>query len=71
MTKSYLSGIFGKSPVGPLQEHMEKIVTCVDELIPFTEAVLNDDHEARAKHQRRVVAIENEADALKKELRLR
>lgn len=71
MTASYLSGIFGKSPVRPLQEHMQKIVTCVDELIPFTEAVLNHDDEARTKHHRRIVAIENEADALKKELRLR
>jgi len=71
MTASYLSGIFGKSPVRPLQEHMEKIVSCVDELIPFTEAVLAHDNEARAKHHRKIVAIENEADALKKELRLR
>jgi predicted phosphate transport protein (TIGR00153 family) len=50
---------------------MEKIVTCVDELIPFTEAVLANDNEARTKHHRKIVAIENEADALKKELRLR
>ena len=71
MTKSYLSGIFGKSPVRPLQEHMEKIVSCVDELIPFTEAVLNRDDEARNVHHQNIVTIENEADALKKELRLR
>jgi len=71
MTASYLSGIFGKSPVRPLQEHMDKIVSCVDELIPFTEAVLANDSEARTKHHRKIVAIENEADALKKELRLR
>jgi predicted phosphate transport protein (TIGR00153 family) len=71
MTASYLSGIFGKSPVKPLQEHMEKIVSCVDELIPFTEAVLNNDEAARNKHHQKIVTIENEADALKKELRLR
>jgi len=71
MTASYLSGIFGKSPVRPLQEHMQKIVSCVDELIPFTEAVLAQDNESRTEHHRKIVAIENEADALKKELRLR
>ncbi len=71
MSSSYLSGIFGKSPIKPLQEHMEKIVSCVDELIPFTEAVIAHDDEARAKHHLNIVTIENEADALKKELRLR
>ena len=33
MSGSYLSGIFGKSPVGPLQEHMQKVVSCVSELV--------------------------------------
>ena len=71
MSSSYLSGIFGKSPVKPLQEHMDKIVSCVSELIPFTRAVLKNDEEARDEHHRNIVAMENEADALKKELRLR
>ncbi len=71
MSGSYLSGIFGKSPVRPLQEHMEKIVACVSELLPFTQAVLTDDQEGRDRHHHNIVAMENEADALKKELRLR
>jgi predicted phosphate transport protein (TIGR00153 family) len=71
MTGSYFSAIFGKSPVRPLQEHMEKIVSCVSELTPFTKAVLAGKQEAIAKHHKNIVAIENEADALKKELRLR
>ncbi|NOR19908.1 MAG: TIGR00153 family protein [Xanthomonadales bacterium] len=70
MSGSYLSGIFGKSPVRPLQEHMEKVVSCVCELIPFTRAVLNRDQQARVLHHQNIVAMENEADALKKELRL-
>jgi hypothetical protein len=70
MSGSYLSGIFGKSPVQPLQEHMKKIVSCVSELIPFTTAVLAGDQPGRIMHHRNIVAMENEADALKKELRL-
>jgi predicted phosphate transport protein (TIGR00153 family) len=70
MSGSYLSGIFGKSPVRPLQEHMEKIVSCVCELIPFTKAVLSNDHEGRDLHHKQIVAMENEADTLKKALRL-
>jgi predicted phosphate transport protein (TIGR00153 family) len=71
MSGSYFSAIFGKSPVRPLQEHMEKILSCVNELTPFTKAVLAGKQEAIAKHHKNIVAIENEADALKKELRLR
>lgn len=70
MSGSYLSGIFGKSPVRPLQEHMEKVVSCVCELNPFTQAVLNRDQESRVLHHQNIVTLENEADALKKELRL-
>jgi hypothetical protein len=71
MSGSYFSGIFGKSPVKPLQEHMDKIVLCVSELIPFTRAVLADDVEGRTLHHRNIVNLEHEADTLKKELRLR
>ena len=71
MSGSYFSAIFGKSPVRPLQEHMAKIVTCVNELTPFTKAVLKHDTEAMMTHYKSIVAIENEADELKKELRMR
>ena len=71
MTGSYFSAIFGKSPVRPLQEHMEKILSCVSELAPFTKAVLAGKQEAIAEHHKNIIAIENEADELKKELRLR
>jgi predicted phosphate transport protein (TIGR00153 family) len=71
MSASYLSGIFGNSPVRPLQEHMEKIVACVSELTPFTKAVLKHDEQGLAIHHQNIVTMENEADALKKDLRLR
>jgi len=71
MSGSYFSAIFGKSPVRPLQEHMEKILACVRELTPFTTAVLACDREAMLIHHRNIVKMENEADALKKELRMR
>lgn len=71
MSGSYLSGIFGSSPVKPLQEHMEKVVSCVCELTPFIRAVLSRDTEGRNLHHQKIIALEKEADALKKELRLR
>ncbi len=71
MSGSYLSGIFGKSPVRPLQEHMQKVVACVAELKPFINAVIKDDEQGRLEHHQNIVTMENEADNLKKELRLR
>ena len=71
MSGSYFSAIFGKSPIRPLQEHMEKILSCAKELTPFTKAVLAHDTEAMVAHYQNIVTMENEADALKKELRLR
>jgi predicted phosphate transport protein (TIGR00153 family) len=71
MSGSYFSKIFGTSPVKPLQEHMEKVVSCVSELTAFTRAVLAEDTESRDLHHHNIITMENEADALKKELRLR
>lgn len=71
MSGSYLSGIFGSSPVRPLQEHMEKVVSCVSELVPFTRAVVAGDKQSRDRHHRNIVNMEKEADTLKKDLRLR
>jgi predicted phosphate transport protein (TIGR00153 family) len=71
MAGTYFTKIFGKSPVKPLQEHMEKVVSCVAELEPFTRAVLSESDEAVEQHYQNIVDIEIEADSLKKELRLR
>jgi len=50
---------------------MQKVVLCVSELVPFTKAVIAGDEQRRNQHHQNIVAMENEADALKKELRLR
>jgi len=62
--------MFGASPISPLQQHMSKALACVAELIPFFDAVVNHDLEAMATIQKRIATLENEADVLKKELRL-
>ncbi|MEJ2533905.1 MAG: TIGR00153 family protein [Gammaproteobacteria bacterium] len=70
MIGGYLSGIFASSPIGPLQQHMKKVLKCVRELWPFTQAVVRGDTEAVAAHHARIIELEREADDLKKELRL-
>jgi len=69
--KSYFSTIFGSSPIRPLQQHMEKVLECTQELAPLFAAVSDADFAAVAQAQERVARLEDEADALKKELRLR
>lgn len=67
---NYLYRMFGSSPVRPLQQHMAKALDCVAELVPFFEAVIAGDVEGMRRIQEKIVALEHEADVLKKELRL-
>lgn len=66
----YMSGIFGSSPVSPLQKHMSKVYACATELIPLFNAVINEDWDEVARLQQIISDLEKEADVLKKELRL-
>ncbi len=67
---SFIFDLFGKSPIRPLQQHMAKVAACVDELVPYFEAVLAKDWKKATKFQADVSRLEDEADALKKQLRL-
>lgn len=71
MAGGYLSGIFGSSPVRPLQQHMIEVVACVKQLAPYIEAVLSGDFQNRDKHHKNIIDQEHKADVLKKDLRLR
>ena len=67
---NYIYRMFGSSPVRPLQEHMAKVHACVAELVPFFEAVVDRDLDRMEATQEKIVELENEADILKKDLRL-
>lgn len=62
--------LFGRSPIRPLQEHIDKVHACANKLVPFFEAVLAKDWDKAATIQRAITEMENEADILKRELRL-
>lgn len=70
MPTSFISRLFGSSPIKPLQQHMAKVYSCVSELIPFFEAVIAKDWARAEAEQLKISALEEEADVLKKELRL-
>jgi predicted phosphate transport protein (TIGR00153 family) len=66
---NYISKIFGKSPVGPLQEHMDTCYRCARELVTFFTHVVENDWENATKSREHIVELENEADELKKQIR--
>jgi len=61
--------IFGKSPFGPIQEHMKKVRECVDRTGSLFEAVFREDQEAVETIAREISRLEYEADQIKNELR--
>jgi predicted phosphate transport protein (TIGR00153 family) len=70
MASYYFSKIFSQSPFTAMQNHMEIADQCVAQLIPFFAYVLEKNH-AKAKEVYIVIGkLENQADKLKKELRL-
>lgn len=67
---SYISKIFGASPVAPIQEHMEICYKAAKELIVFFEAVNSANWEKVTASREKIVGLENEADDAKKQIRM-
>jgi predicted phosphate transport protein (TIGR00153 family) len=66
---NYISKIFGASPVGPIQDHMDACYKCSKELIKFFGHVVNADWDKVEASRTRIVELEHEADDLKKQIR--
>lgn len=66
---NYLSGIFGSSPVDPMQTHMEICHKAVRELVALVEAAGKEDWATASVHLGRISDIEHEADNLKQSIR--
>ncbi len=65
-----LANIFGASPVMPLEKHIEIAHRCAKQLRPFFAAAVGADWDKAAEVRGRIEALEQEADDLKKEIRL-
>ena len=66
---SYISKIFGESPVGPIQDHMDTCYRCAKELISFFEHVVNGDWDNVEASREKIVELEQAADDFKRQLR--
>lgn len=62
--------MFGRSPIRPLQQHMQKAHACAQHLLPFIDAVIKQSWKEAAKLQQEISDLEHDADNMKKDLRL-
>ena len=63
-------GVFAKSPIKPLEEHMRVVHSGSKLLLNFFEAVYAEDWESAHDVQRQISKLENEADNMKREIRI-
>lgn len=69
MAKSIIDGLFGKSPIRPLQQHMTKAHSCIKKLNKIMVAINNNDWDEAEKIRTNISKAEKDADVLKKILR--
>ncbi len=70
MAGNSILGIFAKSPIKPLETHMRLVTKCCKQLTPFFIACFENNWEEATKVRQSISLAEQEADALKRKLRL-
>lgn len=65
-----LASLFGKSPFGPLREHMKLVSDCAALMVPLFEAVAAGDREKVEGIKQRIFELEKLADEVKNEIRV-
>ena len=67
---SLLGSLFARSPVRPLQEHMQVVVSCAREVLPLFEDMAAGRTDTLPAHRARIDELEHQADQIKNEIRL-
>jgi len=62
--------MFGPSPLRPLEQHIDKAHQCASRLLPFFDAAIDQDWQKGEALYQEISAHEQEADQLKRDLRL-
>lgn len=65
-----LANIFGRSPVQPLEKHIEVAFRCAKKLRPFFTAAVKGNWERAIAYRDEIEELEHKADDLKKQIRL-
>jgi len=70
MAGNSILGVFAKSPIKPLEQHMRLVTKCCNHLTPFFIACFENNWDEASKVRQSISKAEKEADALKRQLRL-
>lgn len=66
-----ISDLIARSPIDPLERHIEAVTDCANQLRPFVEAVIADDKSQIESCHKRIIELEGKADDIKHKLRRR
>lgn len=67
--KPTIANLFARSPIKPLQQHMEVVRQCAEEVITLFEALVGGNDTALQESVDKIFALEGEADSIKHDLR--
>jgi len=70
MPNNSFLAVFAKSPLKPIEQHIVTVTKCSNLLIPFFEATFAGDWAAAEKVQKEISSVEEDADKIKRELRM-
>ncbi|QIR13555.1 TIGR00153 family protein [Shewanella aestuarii] len=70
MPVNSILGVFAKSPLKPLEQHIDKVNECAFLLVPFFDASVAGDWDEAVKIRKQISILEKDADTLKREIRL-
>lgn len=70
MPNNSILGVFAKSPIKPLEQHISIAANCASKLTAFFDAAMAKEWDKAHDVQKDISTLEKEADALKRQLRL-
>lgn len=70
MPVNSIFGVFAKSPIKPIQMHIDKVAACSELLVSFFHASAKPDWVEAEKIRKEISTLEKQADELKRELRM-
>ena len=70
MSVNSFLGVFAKSPIKPMIDHIDEVHRCAESLKGFFQAVYKGDWDAAEEQRKHIVSLEQAADKLKRDIRL-
>ena len=67
--QSTILNLFGKSPFKPLQEHLEKVKECLEQIEPLFNSLYKQDFKEVKTISKKIMKLEHQADKIKDKIR--